>query len=148
MTIASRLRLASLSLALLGVALLSAAGTSAERLTSGPRPKNPDVKAIPVGEEVRTGSNQRRRLLLTDGSILYVNQSTSLKVVAERRLKLTAGKTPEKVEEDLMRLVPQERWVSFSHQLIWFGRKICVARKPLCAECPLEPICDSPDKTV
>lgn len=64
------------------------------------------------------------------------------------RLKLSSGKNPEKVEEDLMRLVPQDRWISFSHQLILFGRKICVARKPLCAECPIEKICDSPDKTV
>jgi len=64
------------------------------------------------------------------------------------RLKLTKEKTPEKVEQDLMKLVPQDRWISFSHQVIWFGRKVCVARKPLCAECPLEKTCDSPDKTV
>jgi endonuclease-3 len=64
------------------------------------------------------------------------------------RLKLTGQTTPEKVEQDLMKLVPQDRWISFSHQVIWFGRKICVARKPLCAECPLEKTCDSPDKTV
>ena len=64
------------------------------------------------------------------------------------RLKLTREKTPEKVEQDLMKLVPQNRWVSFSHQVIWFGRKICEARNPLCAECPLAAICDSPDKTV
>ena len=63
------------------------------------------------------------------------------------RLKLSHEKTPEKVELDLTRLVPQERWISFGHQVIWFGRKICQARKPLCAECPLEKICDSPDKT-
>src|SRR5271169_4969878 len=47
------------------------------------------------------------------------------------RLKLSKQKTPEKVEQDLMKLMPQDRWVSFSHQLIWFGRKICDARKPL-----------------
>ena len=64
------------------------------------------------------------------------------------RLKLTKEKTPEKVEQDLMKLVPRERWISFSHQLIWFGRTICVARKPLCAKCPLATTCDSPDKTV
>jgi endonuclease-3 len=64
------------------------------------------------------------------------------------RLKLTKQKTPEKVEQDLMKLVPQDRWISFSHQMIWFGRKICLARKPLCAECPLVAVCDSPDKTV
>ncbi len=65
-----------------------------------------------------------------------------------RRLKLSNQKTPEKVEQDLIRLVPQERWITFGHQVIWFGRKICQARRPLCSECPLEPLCDSPDKTV
>jgi endonuclease-3 len=64
------------------------------------------------------------------------------------RLKLSKEKTPEKVEQDLIKLVPQDRWISFGHQVIWFGRKICAARKPLCAECPIESLCDSPDKTV
>jgi endonuclease-3 len=64
------------------------------------------------------------------------------------RLKLTQQTTPEKVEQDLMKLVPQERWISFSHQVIWFGRTICYSRNPRCAECPLVAICDSPDKTV
>ncbi|MDE3178480.1 MAG: endonuclease III [Acidobacteriota bacterium] len=64
------------------------------------------------------------------------------------RLKLSLSNTPEKMEQDLIRIVPKERWISFSHQVIWFGRKICHARKPLCAECPLEKVCDSPDKTV
>jgi len=65
-----------------------------------------------------------------------------------RRLKLTKENTPEKVERDLMKIVPQQRWISFGHQMIWFGRKVCQARKPLCATCPLETICDAPDKTV
>jgi endonuclease-3 len=64
------------------------------------------------------------------------------------RLKLSNQKTPEKVEQDLIKLIPQERWISFGHQVIWFGRKICQARKPLCADCPLESICDAQDKTV
>jgi endonuclease-3 len=64
------------------------------------------------------------------------------------RLKLTKQKTPERVEQDLMKLVPQNRWVSFGHQVIWFGRKVCFARNPLCEECPLVTVCDSPDKTV
>jgi endonuclease III len=62
------------------------------------------------------------------------------------RLKLSKGKTPEQVERDLMEIVPSARWISFAHQLIWFGRKICQARKPLCTECPVEPVCDSADK--
>ena len=64
-----------------------------------------------------------------------------------RRLKLSGQETPEKVEQDLMKLVPQDRWISFGHQVIWFGRKVCQARKPLCLTCPIEAICDSPDKT-
>ncbi len=64
------------------------------------------------------------------------------------RLKLTKENAPEKIEQDLMKVVPQARWISFAHQIIWFGRKICQARKPMCSECPIEPLCDSPDKTV
>ncbi|MGH9355369.1 MAG: endonuclease III [Terriglobia bacterium] len=65
-----------------------------------------------------------------------------------RRLKLSREGAPEKVERDLMKIVPPGRWISFAHQMIWFGRGICQARKPLCARCPIEYLCDSPDKTV
>lgn len=64
------------------------------------------------------------------------------------RLKLVNSNTPEKIEQELMKIVPKERWISFSHQVIWFGRTVCQARKPLCANCPIESICDAPDKTV
>ncbi len=64
------------------------------------------------------------------------------------RLKLSNQETPEKVEQDLLKLAPLERWILFGHQMIWFGRKICQARKPLCADCPLESTCDSREKTV
>ena len=64
------------------------------------------------------------------------------------RLKLSNGKTPENVEQDLIGLVPQDRWITFGHQVIWFGRKICQARRPLCMDCPIESICDAPDKTI
>jgi len=67
--------------------------------------------------------------------------------IATRRLKLSQGKTPEEVEQDLMGLVQQSRWILFGHQVIWFGRQLCEARKPLCAQCPLESLCDSADKT-
>jgi endonuclease III len=60
-----------------------------------------------------------------------------------RRLKLTKEKTPEKIERDLMRLVPKEEWIDFSHRLIWHGRQICVARKPRCEICPLGDWCPS-----
>jgi endonuclease-3 len=64
------------------------------------------------------------------------------------RLKLSMATSPEKMEQDLIKLVPKDRWISFGHQVIWFGRKVCQARKPLCATCPVERICDAPDKTV
>jgi endonuclease III len=64
------------------------------------------------------------------------------------RLDLTKNTDPKKIEQDLMRAVPQERWILFSHQLIWHGRRVCQARKPRCLECNLERICYSKDKTV
>jgi endonuclease III len=65
-----------------------------------------------------------------------------------RRLDLTKQEEPKKIEEDLMRVIPKDSWINFSHQLIWHGRRVCIARKPRCAECNLEPICYSKDKTV
>ena len=59
-----------------------------------------------------------------------------------QRLGLTKQKDPVKIEFDLMPLVPKERWVKFSHQMIWHGRQICEARKPKCSLCPLLPYCD------
>lgn len=64
-----------------------------------------------------------------------------------RRLELTRQTDPPKIEQELMPIIPREKWTDFSHQLIWHGRKICVARKPRCAECPLEDICHAADKT-
>ncbi|HEV2523405.1 MAG TPA: endonuclease III [Candidatus Acidoferrales bacterium] len=64
------------------------------------------------------------------------------------RLDLSRNTDPKKIEQDLMRIIPQEKWILFSHQLIWHGRKVCVARKPKCAECNLESICYAKDKTV
>jgi endonuclease-3 len=65
-----------------------------------------------------------------------------------RRLDLTKHEEPKKIEEDLMRIIPKEKWIQFSHQLIWHGRRVCVARKPRCIDCNLESICYSKDKTV
>jgi endonuclease-3 len=64
-----------------------------------------------------------------------------------RRLELTKNSTPEKVEQDLMKIIPQDHWIQFSHELIHHGRQVCVARNPRCAECPLEGLCNSGDKT-
>ncbi len=64
-----------------------------------------------------------------------------------RRLDLSRNEDPKKIEQDLMKIIPQEKWILFSHQLIWHGRKVCQARKPMCIECNLETLCYSKDKT-
>jgi len=64
-----------------------------------------------------------------------------------RRLELTTNTDPQKIERDLMRVIPRAKWIIFSHQIIWHGRKLCVARRPKCAECPLENLCHAADKT-
>jgi endonuclease-3 len=64
-----------------------------------------------------------------------------------RRLGLAKGDTPQKVEQELMRILPQDRWIAFSHQLIHHGRQVCEARKPKCDRCNLEQLCTSKDKT-
>jgi len=64
-----------------------------------------------------------------------------------RRLELTRETAPKKVEQDLMRVIPQTNWIEFSHEMIFHGRQICIARKPRCADCTLERECNSADKT-
>jgi endonuclease-3 len=59
------------------------------------------------------------------------------------RLGLTAHSEPEKIEQDLMKLIPQKEWTAFSHRLIEHGRTICIARKPKCEECDLSDVCPS-----
>ncbi len=63
------------------------------------------------------------------------------------RLDLTKSDTAEKVEQDLMRILPQDHWIRFSHQIIHHGRQVCVARNPKCDRCNLEQLCHSKDKT-
>jgi endonuclease-3 len=65
-----------------------------------------------------------------------------------KRLDLTKQTDPVKIEKDLMKIVPKEKWILFSHQIIHHGRALCVARKPRCAECALNPLCYAPDKTM
>ncbi len=64
-----------------------------------------------------------------------------------RRLQLTVHTDPKKVEQDLIRIVPRDSWIDFSHQLILHGRQVCVARKPRCMDCVVEKQCNSGDKT-
>ena len=63
------------------------------------------------------------------------------------RLDLTKSDTAEKVEQDLMRILPRDHWIRFSHQVIHHGRQICIARNPKCDKCSLEQLCHSKDKT-
>jgi endonuclease-3 len=65
-----------------------------------------------------------------------------------QRLDLTKSTDPINIEKDLMKIVPKEKWILFSHQVIHFGRQICIARKPRCAICPLDPVCYAIDKNL
>ena len=64
-----------------------------------------------------------------------------------RRLELTRNEDPRKIEQDLMQVIPRDKWILFSHQIILHGRAICIARRPKCADCPLENLCHAADKT-
>ena len=64
-----------------------------------------------------------------------------------RRLELTKNTDAPKIEQDLMQVIPREKWILFAHQIIWHGRKLCIARRPKCVECPLETLCHAADKT-
>jgi len=64
-----------------------------------------------------------------------------------RRLELTLNTEPKKVEQDLVKIIPKQRWIDFSHEIILHGRAVCIARKPRCADCTIEPECNSNDKT-
>jgi len=64
-----------------------------------------------------------------------------------RRLELTRHEDAKKIEQDLMQIIPRDRWTDFSHEVIWHGRKLCVARNPKCADCKIEPLCHAADKT-
>ncbi len=65
-----------------------------------------------------------------------------------RRLGLTQQTDPGKIEQELIKIIPLEKWIVFSHQLIHHGRGLCKARKPQCFECPLNDLCYAEDKTV
>src|SRR5579859_1051900 len=64
-----------------------------------------------------------------------------------RRLELTKNTDAPKIEQDLMQVIPREKWIDFAHQIIWHGRGLCVARRPKCVDCALENICHAGDKT-
>ena len=64
-----------------------------------------------------------------------------------QRWEFTKHNDAEKIEQDLMAIIPRERWTDFSHEVIWHGRRLCIARKPKCADCAIEKLCHAADKT-
>jgi endonuclease-3 len=64
-----------------------------------------------------------------------------------KRLDLTKENDPKKIERDLMKAIPAEKWILFAHQIIHLGRGPCTARNPKCGECKLNPVCYAKDKT-
>ena len=63
-----------------------------------------------------------------------------------QRLDLTKNTDPVKIEQDLVKIIPEERWIKFSHQVILHGRALCMARSPECEKCDLNPLCYAADK--
>jgi endonuclease-3 len=64
-----------------------------------------------------------------------------------RRLELTTSDDPKNIEQDLMKVIPQSKWIDYSHRIIHHGRSLCMARSSKCVECPLETLCHAADKT-
>jgi endonuclease-3 len=85
------------------------------------------------------------------GGIYNVHEGIVVDTHVQRnaqRLDLTKNTNPVKIEQDLMKIIPRDKWFDFPLQLIFHGRALCVARKPRCAECRLDPLCYAKDKTV
>jgi len=102
-------------------------------------------------EEILTLPGVARK---TGNVVLGVGYGIAVGVVVDthvirlsNRLDLTHHAEPKKIEQDLMQILPKEKWIQFSHQLIWHGRRVCVARKPRCGDCRIEPLCYAKDKT-
>jgi len=80
------------------------------------------------------------------GNAFGINDGVTVDTHVQRlsaRLRLSTRLGPEKVEQDLMTLVPREDWTLISHLLIWHGRRICIARKPKCPDCAVNDLCPS-----
>ena len=78
------------------------------------------------------------------GNAFDINEGVVVDTHVKRlcdRLRITSAKTPEKIEKDLIKLVPREHWTLFSHWIIWHGRRRCDARKPDCPACEIQPLC-------
>ena len=93
---------------------------------------------------LRGVARKTANIVLTNGfgKIEGIPVDTHVRRLANR-IGFSAASDPDKIEQDLMRLVPREQWSSFSYALIDHGRAICHARKPSCTTCPIEPLCPS-----
>jgi endonuclease III len=76
------------------------------------------------------------------GTVVGIPVDTHVKRLANR-IGFSSQHDPDKIEQDLMRLVPEDRWFPFSYELIDHGRSLCTAKKPRCTECPIEYLCPS-----
>lgn len=97
-----------------------------------------------MDELVQLGGVGRKTANVVLGNAFGINVGVVVDTHVARlsyRLGLTKQKTPEKIERDLMALVPQNQWTLFSHWLIWHGRRRCFARKPDCANCEIKKLC-------
>lgn len=80
------------------------------------------------------------------GNAFHIDEGVVVDTHVQRlsqRLRLTREKSPEKIELELMKLIPRERWTIFSHWLIWHGRRRCTALRPNCAGCEVQNLCPS-----
>ena len=97
-------------------------------------------------EMVRLPGVARKTANVVLGSALGITTGVVVDTHVTRvagRLGLTRETDPVKIEQDLMKAAPPERWIDLGHQLIWHGRRICHAKKPECEACPLAPLCPS-----
>jgi len=76
------------------------------------------------------------------GIVVGIAVDTHVRRVSQR-LGFTANEDPDKIEQDLMRILPKEQWFPFTYKLIDHGRTVCVARKPRCEDCPVSDLCPS-----
>lgn len=93
----------------------------------------------------------RKTAAMVLGNAYRINQGIAVDTHVARivtRLALSPQTKTDKIEQELMNLLPQEDWTQFSNAMILFGRRICQARKPKCGKCPFQEWCPSPDKIV
>ena len=105
------------------------------------------VQKVPNRFELVLLAAQRARNISRGEELTIDRDNDKNPVVALREIADETIELP-RIEQDLIKIIPKDRWILFSHQLILHGRALCVARKPKCAECKLDPVCYAKDKTI